>query len=204
MWEAVWGGCQPQPWHNHIMLTPQVKASPAHLILTVSLVKCLQWRSAVWQSVTWVYWWHMHIDGIMCSNSGMLGHTDSKLDKNRQKTQSYTHLKHRCHVWHAQRAGYGHFFQTFRISCGEWVEQVRLLRNGIGAIWKFDKSCTGPPTSKMAWLVWFLYRNVTSSLDYTNFLDCISMSLTCRRGPSLSTESGPPNLGGFCIFWASS
>ncbi len=55
MWEAVWGGCQPQPWHNHIILTPQVKASPAHLILTVSLVKCLQSMSEVWQSVTWVY-----------------------------------------------------------------------------------------------------------------------------------------------------
>ncbi len=23
MWEAVWGGCQPQPWHNDIILTPQ-------------------------------------------------------------------------------------------------------------------------------------------------------------------------------------
>ncbi len=88
----------------------------------------------------------MHIDGIMCSISSMLGHTNSKLVKNRQKTQNYTHLKHGCHVWHAQWAGYGHFFQTFRISCGEWVEQVRSLRNGIGAIWKFDKSCTGPLT----------------------------------------------------------
>ncbi len=38
------------------------------------------------------------------------------------------------------------FFQTFRISYGEWVEQVRSLRNGIWAIWKFEKSCTGPPT----------------------------------------------------------
>jgi hypothetical protein len=26
------------------------------------------------------------------------------------------------------------FFQTFRISCGELVEQVETLRNGIGAI----------------------------------------------------------------------
>ncbi len=28
MWEAVWGGCQPQPWHNHIILTSQVTQSP--------------------------------------------------------------------------------------------------------------------------------------------------------------------------------
>ncbi len=27
-WEAVWGGCQPHPWHNHIILTPQVTQSP--------------------------------------------------------------------------------------------------------------------------------------------------------------------------------
>jgi hypothetical protein len=88
----------------------------------------------------------MHIDRIMCSNTSMLGHTNSKLVKNRQKLQSYTRQKHGCHVWHAQWAGYCHFiFQTFRISCGEWVEQVRSLRNGIRAIWKFDKSCTGPP-----------------------------------------------------------
>ncbi len=26
------------------------------------------------------------------------------------------------------------FFQTFRISCGELVEQVETLRNGIGAV----------------------------------------------------------------------
>ncbi len=39
------------------------------------------------------------------------------------------------------------FFWTFRISCGKWVEQVRSLRNGIGAIWKFDKSCTGSPNN---------------------------------------------------------
>ncbi len=37
------------------------------------------------------------------------------------------------------------FFQTFRISCGEWVEQVRSLRYGIGDIWNIDKYCTGPP-----------------------------------------------------------
>ncbi len=24
IWEAVWGGCQPQPWHNHIILTPYI------------------------------------------------------------------------------------------------------------------------------------------------------------------------------------
>ncbi len=92
----------------------------------------------------------MHIDGIICSNSSMLGHTNSKLVNNQQKTQIYTHLKHGCHVWHAQQAGYGQFFfQTFRISCGEWVEQFRSLRNGIWAIWKFNKSCTGPPTMAM-------------------------------------------------------
>ncbi len=28
MWEAVWGGCQPQPWHHHIILTKQVTQSP--------------------------------------------------------------------------------------------------------------------------------------------------------------------------------
>ncbi len=26
--EAVWGGCQPQPWHNDIILTPQVTQNP--------------------------------------------------------------------------------------------------------------------------------------------------------------------------------
>ncbi len=88
----------------------------------------------------------MNVDGIMCSNSSMLGHIHSKLVENWQKTQIYTHLKHGCHVWHAQRAGYGHFFfQTVRISCGEWVEEVRSLRNGFLAIWTFDKFCTGPP-----------------------------------------------------------
>ncbi len=28
MWEAVWGGCQPQPSHNDIILTPQVTQNP--------------------------------------------------------------------------------------------------------------------------------------------------------------------------------
>ncbi len=28
MWEAVWGGCQPQTWHSHIILTQQVTQSP--------------------------------------------------------------------------------------------------------------------------------------------------------------------------------
>jgi hypothetical protein len=28
MWEAVWGGCQIQPCHNDIILTPQVTQSP--------------------------------------------------------------------------------------------------------------------------------------------------------------------------------
>ncbi len=38
------------------------------------------------------------------------------------------------YVWHAQLTGYSQFiFQTFRILCGEWVEQVRSPRNGIGA-----------------------------------------------------------------------
>ena len=55
--------------------------------------------------MAYAYWWNM------CSNSSMLGHTNSKLVKNRQKTEHYTHLKHWCHVWHAQRAGYGHFFK---------------------------------------------------------------------------------------------
>ncbi len=139
MWEAVWGGYQPQPWHYHIIFTPQVKASPAHLITAkcrariVSLFKCLQSVSEVQQSVTWVYQWHMHIDQIMCSNTIMLGHVRSKLVKIWQKAQHYTHQKHGRHVWHAQWSSYGHFFQTFRISCGEWVEQVRSLRYGIGA-----------------------------------------------------------------------
>ena len=121
MWEAVWGGCQPQPWHNHIILTPQVKASPEHLITAkwrafiVSLVKRLQSMSEGKQSITWVYPWHMHIDQIMCSNTSMLGHTNSKLVKNRQKNQNHTHLIHGCHVWHAQWAGYGQFiFSNFQ------------------------------------------------------------------------------------------
>ncbi len=28
MWQAVWGDCQPQPWHNLIVLTQQVTQSP--------------------------------------------------------------------------------------------------------------------------------------------------------------------------------
>ncbi len=28
MWEAIWAGCQPQPWHNDIILTPQVTQNP--------------------------------------------------------------------------------------------------------------------------------------------------------------------------------
>ncbi len=28
MWEAVWVGCEPQPWHNDIILTPQVTQNP--------------------------------------------------------------------------------------------------------------------------------------------------------------------------------
>ena len=83
----------------------------------------------------------------MCSISSMLGHSNSKLVKNQQKTQNYTHLKHGCHVWYAQRAGYGQFlFQTFRISCGEWVEQVRSLRSSIGAIWSLSNLVLDPLT----------------------------------------------------------
>jgi hypothetical protein len=33
-----------------------------------------------------------------------------------------------------KQADYGFFFETFRISCGELVEQVRTLRIGVGAI----------------------------------------------------------------------
>jgi hypothetical protein len=33
--------------NNHIILTPEVKVSPAHLVLIVSLVKCLQSMSEV-------------------------------------------------------------------------------------------------------------------------------------------------------------
>ena len=28
MWEVVWGSCQPQPWRNDIILTPQVTQNP--------------------------------------------------------------------------------------------------------------------------------------------------------------------------------
>ncbi len=28
VWEAVWGGCQPQTWHNRIIMTPQVTQNP--------------------------------------------------------------------------------------------------------------------------------------------------------------------------------
>jgi hypothetical protein len=52
----------------------------------------------------------MHIDHMMCSNTIMLGHANSKLVKNQQKPQVYTHQKHGRHVWHTQWAGYGHFF----------------------------------------------------------------------------------------------
>ncbi len=40
------------------------------------------------------------------------------------------------------------FLETFWISCGELVEQVRTLKIGIGAIWKFDKFSTGPPSCR--------------------------------------------------------
>ncbi len=165
MREAVWGGCQPQLWHNHIILTPQVKASPAHLILIVSLVKCPQSMSEVWQSVTWVYWWHMHIDGILCSNTSMLG-INLKTSQKPTKKPEANPPKTR-HVWHSQRAGYGQcFLQTFRISCGEWVEQVRSLRNGIGAIWRFDKSCTGPPNCRNS-------KNCLGKYFFYSFVDPI-------------------------------
>jgi hypothetical protein len=105
--------------------------------------------SEVWQSGTWVCQWHMHIDGLMCSNTSMLGHTNSTLVKNGQKTQNLHPPKTRMsHLTRPTGRLWSISFQTFRISCGEWVEQVRTLRNGIGAIWKFDKSCTGPPKPK--------------------------------------------------------
>ncbi len=28
MWEAIWVSCQPQPWRNDIILTPQVTQNP--------------------------------------------------------------------------------------------------------------------------------------------------------------------------------
>jgi hypothetical protein len=37
------------------------------------------------------------------------------------------------------------FLETFSISCGELVEQVKTLRIGIWAIWKFEKLSTEPP-----------------------------------------------------------
>ncbi len=37
------------------------------------------------------------------------------------------------------------YLKTFRISCGKLVEQVRTLRIGIRAIWKFDNFWAGPP-----------------------------------------------------------
>jgi hypothetical protein len=78
MQEAVWVGCQPQPWHNDIILTPQVTQNPkfwsnycGYLCLCKSttlwqwtayqcaqaLCICLRWRGgAVWvgrQPQTW-------------------------------------------------------------------------------------------------------------------------------------------------------
>ncbi len=32
IWEAVWGGCQSQPWYNHIILTPQATQNPQNWV----------------------------------------------------------------------------------------------------------------------------------------------------------------------------
>ncbi len=59
-----WGGCQPQPWQNDIILTPQVtqnpKISPSKLGITV-----------------WGYY-HMPMNSIsMCSNTFYMSNVDS-------------------------------------------------------------------------------------------------------------------------------
>ncbi len=99
------------------------------------------------------------------------------------------------------------FFQTFRISCGEWVEQVRSLRNGIGAIWKFDKSCTGPPIlSKVIWMRWLLVRQSLVSYFYVriNFSEEeLNLKASCKTirkwwfcNPSKTYQSLVENLFG--------
>ncbi len=56
MWEAVWFGCELQPWHNDIILTPQVTQNPKSDTSSVGIT-------------VWGYC-HMPMDIIsMCSNT---------------------------------------------------------------------------------------------------------------------------------------
>ncbi len=56
------------------------------------------------------------------------------------------------------------YFETFRISCGDLVEQVETLRNGIGAIWKFGKFWAGPPNSDSLPIWFYNHSNVQHCL----------------------------------------
>ncbi len=55
MWEEVWGGCQPQPWHNHIILPPQVTQNPKICCRPSGLKPEIQhnWRGRGMPTLTW-------------------------------------------------------------------------------------------------------------------------------------------------------
>ena len=53
MWGAVWGDCQPQPWHNDIIFSPQVtQNSESQYLIQVGWVY-------LWKAPT-VCWWTSH------------------------------------------------------------------------------------------------------------------------------------------------
>jgi hypothetical protein len=66
----------------------------------------------------------MHIDGIMRSNTSMLGHTNSKLVKNLQKTLKETHQITYVTFDTPNRQVMVNFFQTSRTPCGDHSEMV--------------------------------------------------------------------------------
>ncbi len=86
-----------------------------------------------------------------------------------------------------------------------WLNEFHFMRmpNITEGVKKLPGNKKGL-TSKMAWLVWILYCNVTIHWITKILLDCIPTSLTSRRGPSLTNESGLSTSCGSSIFWASS
>ena len=77
-------------------------------------------------------------------------------------------------VWCTQRVGSGQFFWTFSISCWYLLEQIRILKWGVGAIWKNHIFFTGHPTHTSSWLwigsyeSWVLCNNnVNKSIEIT-------------------------------------
>ncbi len=42
IWEVVWGGCQPQPWHNHIIFDSTSDPEPQNLTHVVWVYNCVR------------------------------------------------------------------------------------------------------------------------------------------------------------------